>query len=223
MKGEERVSFFRGSQMNKEWKVQKEREAKQILILVDSKDREIGFATREECHSGSGKRHRAIMVFLTRDGSEKNNSKVGSVKETEVLLQMRGENKLGGGRWDCSATTHVLKGENYEEAAQRCLKNELGMGNPPKVNIVGSFNYTERLEGGKSSENEHLAVALGNYTGEVNLNEKEATKVVYVKVKEVLKDIRRNSKMYTKWCRLGLIIAFGNHRRKRRQGLRRIR
>ena len=35
-----------------------------LLILVDSSDKEIGELDKEACHDGSGKLHRAISVFI---------------------------------------------------------------------------------------------------------------------------------------------------------------
>ena len=34
------------------------------LVLVDDNDKELGLDTRENCHKGMGKRHRAFVVFL---------------------------------------------------------------------------------------------------------------------------------------------------------------
>ena len=78
----------------------------EILILVDDNDNEIGTDTRENCHSGNGKRHRAYTAFVFHDG--------------KLLLQQRSKKKLlWPGAWDVSFTSHVYPGESYQQAAKR--------------------------------------------------------------------------------------------------------
>ncbi|MBI4009596.1 MAG: NUDIX domain-containing protein [Candidatus Aenigmarchaeota archaeon] len=157
---------------------------KETLILVDDKDNPIGFASREECHQGNGKRHRAFVVFLFDD-------------EGRVLLQFRSKDKLGGQRWDVTATSHVRKDETYDTAAERCLKHELGISVP--LQKSGSFTYTEAYE--EYSENEYCAVLIGKFNGKVIPNKEEMDRVNYSALDEIKKDVAENPEAYTKWFR----------------------
>lgn len=154
------------------------------LILVDHNDNPIGTASREECHKGMGKRHRAFVVFLFD-------------KDGRVLLQFRSESKLGGNRWDVTATSHVRNGETYETAADRCLKYELGMSVP--LEKIGAFTYTERYDG--FSENEYCAALIGKYDGELKPNAAEMDKVEYFALDNVKNDLNKSPSNYTKWFR----------------------
>ena len=53
-----------------------------LLILVDSCDKEIGELDKEACHDGSGKLHRAISVFIFN-------------RDDELLIQQRHARKQG--------------------------------------------------------------------------------------------------------------------------------
>jgi len=85
----------------------------EILILVDDNDNQIGTDTRENCHAGKGKRHRAYTAFIFHKG--------------KMLLQQRSSKKLlWPGAWDVSFTSHVYPGETYQQAASRRALEELG-------------------------------------------------------------------------------------------------
>jgi len=87
----------------------------EYFYVVDEKDRVIGKATREECHSSNRLIHRSVYVFLLDS-------------EGRLFLQKRSSKKdLYSGYYTGSATGHVDYGETYEEAARRELKEELGI------------------------------------------------------------------------------------------------
>ena len=91
------------------------KQSEQWLILVDEKDNALGYDTRENCHLGEGRTHRAFVVFLF-------NSK------KELLVQKRSSLKLlWSNYWDVSVTSHVLRDEDYLSASARALKNELAI------------------------------------------------------------------------------------------------
>ena len=74
------------------------------LILVDSDDNEIGYASKAEAHDGGGIRHRAFSLFLFND-------------EGELLLQQRAPSKrLWGGFWSNSCCSHPRRGESLAVA-----------------------------------------------------------------------------------------------------------
>ena len=163
----------------------------ETLILVDDNDNQIGNASRDECHRGKGRRHRAFIIFLFDS-------------KGRVLLQFRNKSKLGGERWDASAISHVRQGETYETAAERSMKYELGISVPVKK--ISGFTYTEPYDG--YSENEYCLVLVGKYDGEINLNKKEVDKVKYSTLNEIKQDMDKNSKQYTKWFREAFPILY---------------
>ena len=156
----------------------------ETLILVDDNDNQTGTASREECHKGKGRRHRAFSAFIFDSRGR-------------MLLQFRSSKKLGGSRWDSAAISHVRVGETYEIAAERSMKHEIGISTPVKK--IGAFTYTEPYEG--FSENEYCAVLVGKFDGEVKPNKDEIDKIRYVKWEEVKQELKANPAMFTKWFR----------------------
>jgi len=163
----------------------------QMLILVDKNDNVVGTAPRSECHSGLGKLHRAFNVFLLN-------------KNGEVLLQHRKGIKLGGNRWDGSASSHVIVGENYQSAAERCLEYELGIVFPGSLIDCGAFVYEEHY--GKDSENEYCKLLVGEWNGGFTPNKEEMNEARFVPLDEVIRNLKTDSghKKYTKWFHLSI-------------------
>jgi len=163
----------------------------QILILVDDNDREIGTAPRSEAHRGAGKRHRAFVVLLIN-------------KKGEVLLQHRKNVKLGGDRWDGSAISHVLVGENYSSAARRSIKNELGIDFFGAFIDCGAFIYEEHYE--NDSENEYCKVLVGEWDGKFTANTLEMYEAKFVPLKHIIADMKKDKPhvKYTKWFHLAM-------------------
>lgn len=83
------------------------------IVFVDEHDVPIGSGTKKEAVE-KGIIHRVIRIFLT-------NSK------GEFLLQKRADHIAGAGKWDQSVGGHVDEGEEYDQAAYRELKEELGI------------------------------------------------------------------------------------------------
>lgn len=158
----------------------------EILILVDENDNEIGTDTRENCHAGSGKRHRAYTVFLFHGG--------------RVLIQRRSSKKLlWPGAWDVSYTSHVYPGETYQKAAERKAKQELGA----RIGLledVHSFVYFAPQ--GKNAENEFCRVLVGEFDGNVVPNEDEMSAVRWAKVRDLQADLAAHPDSYTPWFKL---------------------
>jgi 16S rRNA (adenine1518-N6/adenine1519-N6)-dimethyltransferase len=81
--------------------------------VVDDQDRLLGDATRAEVH-GNNLRHRAVHIFVFNHLGE-------------LFLQKRSRRKDRHPRlWDSSAAGHVDAGEDYDVAANRELREELG-------------------------------------------------------------------------------------------------
>jgi len=159
-----------------------------MLVLVDEKDNEIGVDTRENCHQGSGKRHRAYTVFLFHDG--------------KLLLQQRSRKKLlWPGGWDVSFTSHVYPGETYGEAAARKGIQELGASFGELVDIHSFVYFAPQ---GGNAENEFCRLLVGDFDGKIKPNPDEIAAVRWVRVRDVEKDLERNPQAYTPWFKLSL-------------------
>ncbi len=161
------------------------------VILVDNKDKELGYSSIEKTHTGQGMRHRAFVTLLY-------NSK------NQVLLQRR-RHRLFDGLWDLTAVSHPLHikdhNESYQEASDRALKKEMGVGHVV-VRKVGGFNYFARDRG--NCENEYCAVLVGKWDGKQKTNPKEVYGARWVDFGKFLKDIKVNPKKYTLWAVLAL-------------------
>jgi len=159
----------------------------ETLILVDEAGNPIGTASREDCHEGGGLRHRAFVVFLFN-------------RRGEVLIQRRSERKLGGGRWDVSATSHVRAGESYEEAIARCLRHELGIDSAPPAERILSYSYVELFDG--RAENEHCALFISRYDGEIRPNPVEMDGVRWVPLNDLEREVGPPEEAgFTRWFR----------------------
>ena len=86
----------------------------EILEIVDCNNRVIGTAGRSEIHKQHFM-HRSVHVFLFNSAGE-------------LFLQKRAQTKDEfPGYYDSSAAGHVNPGESYHQAAERELKEELGI------------------------------------------------------------------------------------------------
>jgi isopentenyl-diphosphate delta-isomerase len=160
----------------------------EILVLVDENDNQIGTDTRENCHLGSGKRHRAFTVFLFHKG--------------KLLLQQRSKQKLlWPGGWDVSFTSHVYPGESYMEAASRKASQELGA-KIGELEDVHSFVYFAPQ--GTHAENEFCRLLVGEFDGKVEPNPQEISAIRWVGVEEAQRDLRANPDSYTPWFKLSM-------------------
>ncbi len=158
----------------------------EILILVDDNDNEVGTDTRENCHSGKGKRHRAYTAFIFHDG--------------KMLLQQRSEKKLLWPRaWDVSFTSHVYPGETYQQAASRRAKEELGA-TVGVLTDVHSFVYFAPQ--GPNAENEFCRVLVGDFDGRITPNREEMMSVRWSRLSEVKADLKAHPDDYTPWFKL---------------------
>jgi len=158
----------------------------EILVLVDEKDNEIGTDTRENCHLGKGRRHRAYVVFLFHNG--------------KLLLQQRSRLKtLWPGAWDVSFTSHVYPGESYEQAARRKGMQELGASFGPLKDVYSFVYFAPQ---GKYSENEFCRLMVGEFDGRAKPNPDEIMAVRWTTLDELGKELRARPDAYTPWLKL---------------------
>ncbi|MGZ8510604.1 MAG: isopentenyl-diphosphate Delta-isomerase, partial [Chitinophagaceae bacterium] len=100
----------------------------QQVILVNEKDEATGVAGKMEVHE-KGLLHRAFSVFVFN-------------KKGEMLLQQRAPGKYhSGGLWTNACCSHPGPGEEIEKAAQRRLKEEMGIDIP----VTKSFDFVYKV------------------------------------------------------------------------------
>lgn len=168
---------------------------RQILILVDKKDKELGFEEREKCHLGKGIMHRAFMVFLV--------NKLG-----QLLLAKRSKNKkLWPEFWDASVVSHVLKGETYKKAAVRRAKEELGINISEKdLEEIGGFSYRSEYKD-VGSENEYCRVLVAKLKGKVKPNKEEISEIRFLPKLGITRELSTPKENFTPWFKIGYRIV----------------
>jgi isopentenyl-diphosphate delta-isomerase len=166
------------------------------LVLVNEKDEKIGLEEKKRAHLGKGILHRAFTIFIF-------NSK------NQLLIQKRSKDKfLWPLVWEASCSSHPLPDENYITAAKKRLKKEMGFS--CKLKLIGRFQYQANYKN-IGAENEICALLIGKYDGQIKPNKKEVIDYKWIKVKELKRDMAKNSKKYAPWLKIAL--AFYENRK----------
>jgi len=157
------------------------------LILVDSNDQVLGYASKDEAHNGSGMLHRAFSLFIfNSDG--------------ELLLQKRAADKrLWGGYWSNSVCSHPRQGEDLETATRRRLQEELGFSCP--LEFVYKFEYQADFDG-KGSENELCSVLIGLYNGDIAANSNEIDDWRWISASHLDQELLDHPEHFTPWFKM---------------------
>ena len=157
------------------------------LILVDEKDNIIGYKAKERCHQGEGLLHRAFSIFILND-------------KKQLLIQKRSNKKtLWPMYWSNSVCSHPFQGEKIEDAAERRLKEELGL--ETRVKYVFKFQYKARF-GEIGVEHEICYVFMGIGDGNIRPNIKEVAEWEYIDLETLNNNIAMQSNKYTPWFKL---------------------
>ena len=161
----------------------------ELLILVDGADNVTGYENKLAAHRGSGLLHRAFSIFLFNTAGE-------------VLLHQRSEQKpLWPGFWTNSCCSHPRKGESYDEATERRLREELGVS--ADLSFLYQFQYTADFNG-QGSENELCAVYAGRLEkGQVlRPNRNEIADWRWVSCTTLDEWLRDDPQSFTPWFKL---------------------
>lgn len=157
------------------------------LVLVDEDDRILGYGDKAICHSPKGLLHRAFSVFAFDD-------------RKMLLLQQRSQDKLLWPLyWSNSVCSHPHKGETYEAAAARRMKEELGLESEPE--FLFKFQYTAQY-GDVGSEHEVCAVFITRILPPLHINKEEIEEVKYLSMEALDEEIRANPAIYTPWFKI---------------------
>ena len=158
-----------------------------LLILVDSSDKEIGELDKEACHNGSGKLHRAISVFIFNLAGD-------------LLIQQRhAQKRLWGGSWSNSCCSHPRIGEETDVAAQRRVAEELGL--ETDLSFLFKFEYCARFAE-LGTEHELCSVYAGHVDREPAVNTTEIQAWEWITPAELNRRIKRMPNNFTPWLQL---------------------
>ena len=168
--------------------------AQQIILACDDQGNFQEYIPKEVGHTGEGRRHLAITVLLY-------NSK------GQCLLQKR-KHKVFDNIWDFTASTHPLhtelRDETLEQATKRCLETEYVITEKIALKNLGFFNYFAKV--GDLCENEHCAMMVGKYDGEINMNTKVGYEYKWMSKEDFLKDFENNPQKWAPWVAEGVKV-----------------
>lgn len=99
------------------------------IEIVDSMNRPLGVLSREDVHR-QGLFHRSVLVLAY------------DLKNRLLIQKRHPSKKIYPGRWDLSATGHVLAGESTVEAAYRELEEEVGIV-PSRIRHIITINGSQ--------------------------------------------------------------------------------
>lgn len=157
------------------------------LILVDENDNEIGHLSKDECHNGQGRLHRAFSLFIFNEAGE-------------VLLQQRsGQKRLWPLYWSNACCSHPRRGETMSQAINRRLHQELGL--TSDLEFLFKFIYQAQYDGG-GAEHELCWVYLGRSGDDIVVNANEIVDWRYVSVKRLDEELAAQPDKFTPWMKL---------------------
>lgn len=159
------------------------------VVLVDENDKKIGLIEKEEAHLGEGKLHRAFTSFVFN-------------KKGEALIAKRSKGKmLWPLVWDSACASHPRKGESYEEATERRLKEELGFSCQTKR--VDNFLYHVAYRD-IGFEYEYCVNMIGNYDGKVDHVKDEVEEWKWISIEDLRRNMEKDPDSYTPWLKIAL-------------------
>lgn len=157
------------------------------LILVNSEDEVVGYASKGGCHDGEGVLHRAFSVFLFNENGE-------------LLLQQRSsEKRLWPGFWANSCCSHPRRGESMEEATRRRVREELGL--VSELAFLFKFEYHASF-GSLGSEHELCSVFVGKCVGEARPNQTEIEATRFMSIPDLDLALESDPERYSPWLHL---------------------
>ncbi len=156
------------------------------VVLISEDDQILGQMGKMEAHI-NGILHRAFSVFLFNENGE-------------MLLQRRAADKYHSpNQWTNACCSHPRMGETYKEAANRRLKEELGIETP----IEEKFHFIYKANvGGDLIEHERDHVFIGDYNGDFVLDPSEVAEVRYISMENLDKEMEEHPENFTEWFKI---------------------
>jgi len=118
----------------------------ETLEIVDEEGRVISLASRKCCHDDPSLLHQVVHVLVVNE-------------EGQILLQKRSPDKdIQPNKWDTSVGGHLQPGEDYGAAAEREMREELGIEGRPLLPLHDYLWCT-------AIESERVRTYLCQYSG----------------------------------------------------------
>ena len=150
--------------------------------VVNEHDEVVGSATSVECHSNPSLIHRVVHFTLIDQLNKK------------ILISQRSPNvKFDRGMW-CFMGEHVLKGDEYQDALLRGLKDELGFGGNFEIRDCGHAIFHQE----KQTELARFFVAFYK-EGNITPNQAEILSVEWINIQDLRKNVLEYSTMTQYW------------------------
>lgn len=160
--------------------------SKEMVILVDQKDQQIGLMEKIEAHE-KALLHRAFSVFVQND-------------KGEIMLQQRAADKYHSPLlWANTCCSHQRDGESNLEAGKRRLQEEMGF--VTDLREAFSFIYKAPFDNGLT-EHELDHVLLGEYNDEPSINPEEVESYKWMTPEAIKADINLKPEIYTAWFKI---------------------
>ena len=170
-------------------------DGRNLVVLVDEEDREVGTADKLLAHQDGGMLHRAFSIFVFN-------------KKGELLLQQRAMAKYHTpGKWTNTCCSHPFPNEGVIDAAHRRLREEMGFDCEMKEGFA--FTYLADVGNGLT-ESEYDHVIFGTYDRDPKPNPDEAMAFRWVSPDRLNEEIIRNPENFTPWIRMAMekVIAY---------------
>lgn len=156
------------------------------VILVDENDNEMGAMEKMEAHQ-KGILHRAFSILIFNS-------------QGNLLIQRRSNLKYhSAGLWTNTCCSHPRPGESIETAAQRRLKEEMGIDLTPTLSH--KFIYTVSLENGLI-ENEVDYVFTGTFDGIPKINTQEVADWKFIGLTDLQLELNQKPEEFTFWFKV---------------------
>jgi len=158
----------------------------EYVVLVDEQDQVIGQLEKIEAHE-LGLLHRAFSVLLFNDRGE-------------LLLQQRAAHKYHSPLlWTNTCCSHQRPNETTLMAAERRLKEEMGMSAP--MQTAFKFQYKATLDQGLT-EHELDHVLFGYTNQDPNINPEEVAAFRWISMAQLLQELQSKRDSFTIWFQI---------------------
>lgn len=156
------------------------------IVLVDEKDKVVGFKEKFATHKIPVPLHRAISIVIF------------SLDKKKILVTKRAKIKPTWGEyWSNAVCSHPYPDESYEKAAERRIFEELGFRTP--LTEMLNFSYSAEMNNKVWGECELDHVFVGYYDGPVIPDPNEASEYKWLEIEDLKKELKENPDKYTPW------------------------
>jgi isopentenyl-diphosphate delta-isomerase len=158
----------------------------EYVVLVDRDNNEVGLMEKQEAHQ-KAVLHRAFSVFVFND-------------KGELLIQQRAQTKYhSAGLWTNTCCSHPRAGEHILDAADRRLKEEMGVSCKLKERF--NFIYKTPFENGLC-EHELDFVFTGIFNGMPDVNPTEVQSCKWITLEDLIQELHLHPQIFTSWFQI---------------------